>query len=153
MFKKLTKRVAKWVHKKSGEYCTVDMDSDAEGLAKCLVRPPLTTEEKAERLKEYILKNVGENDQAEVLKHFHQLSMEVDPHENDKEICDDSVHKVGIVLPSVDEVADTFDAVDHERNRKRAANALRGCGTWPSEAIESKRKSKLPSDYDARGSL
>ena len=153
MFKKLTKRVAKWVHKKSGEYCTVDMDKDAEGLARCLVQPPMTTVEKAERLREYILKNVGEGDQEEVLAHFRQLSMETDPHADDEEICDDSVQKVGIDLPSVDEVAKTFDAVDHERNRKRAKNALGGCDSWPSEAIESNRKPELPFDYDARGSL
>ncbi len=142
MFKKLVKCVAKWIHKKSGKYCIVDMDKDAEGLAKCLVKPPLTTEEKAERLKEYILKNVGEGDREEVLKHFHQLSMETDPHADDEEICDDSVQKVVIDLPSVEEVANTFDAADHELNRRRAKNALKGCGDWPSNAIESNRKSE-----------
>jgi len=153
MFKKLTKRVARWVHKKSGEYCVVDMDKDAEGLAKCLVQPPMTPAEKAERLREYILKNVGEGDQQEVIDHFRQLSMETDPHADDEEIRDNSVQKVGIDLPSVDEVAKTFDKVDHELNKRRAENALRGCGDWPAEAIESKRKPELPFDYDARGSL
>jgi len=140
MFKKLTKRVAKWVHKKSGEYCTVDMDKDAEGLARCLVQPPMTPVERAERLREYILKNVGEGDQEEVIRHFRQLSLETDPHAEDEEICDNSVQKVGIDLPSVDEVAKTFDAIDHATNRRKAENALRGCGDWPVEAIESKRQ-------------
>jgi hypothetical protein len=141
MFRKLVIRFSKWIHKKSGEYCYADMDKDAEGLAKCLVRPPPTKAEKAERLREAILRNVDEADQDKALKHFELLSQETDPHADNEEICVDSVKKIGIDPPSVDEVAKTFDAIDHAKNRKRAVDALRGFDSWPSDALVSNKRS------------
>lgn len=131
MVKSLIARFSRWLRKTSDKYCTLDIDKDARGLAKCLVHKPLTAEEKAERRRESILRNAHGADRDKAIKHFQHLSSEVDPHEGNKEICDDSVKKVGVNL-SVDEIAKRFGEVDHERNLKRAENAIKGVGSWPS---------------------
>lgn len=119
MVKSLIARLSRWIRKTSDKYCTLDIDKNARGLANCLVRSPLTAAEKTELLKEAILKNVDECDREKVLSHFRKLSMESDPSKDDESIPNDSVKKIGTELPSVNELAKTFDGIDHETNRKK----------------------------------
>ena len=49
MFKSLIGRISRWVRRKSDRYCTIELNKDARGLAKCLVPGPLTKKEKASK--------------------------------------------------------------------------------------------------------
>ncbi len=82
----------RWLRRTFNYLCQLDLNvKTAKGLASCLVKPPLTVEEKAERLREYILRNVNKSDQEEVIKHFRQLSTENDPLEDVETEVADSV--------------------------------------------------------------
>ena len=91
MFKSLVGRISRWIRRKSDRYCTIELDKDARGLAKCLSPGPPTKKEKEERCRKQLLRGVNENDHDKIIEHFYNLRKEVDPLENEKEISINSI--------------------------------------------------------------
>lgn len=134
MLKSLIGRISRWVRRTSSRYCTIELDKDAQGLAKCLVHGPLTKEEKAEKYREQLLRGIRDENEDKVIDHFNDLSREIDPYKDIQEIPDNSVKKVGIDI-SVEDVQTRTRKVykeKHEEDSKKSAeNAIKGLREWP----------------------
>lgn len=130
MIKSWIGRISRWIRRVANKYCTIELDKNARGLAKCLVRGPLTKEEKAERYRRQLLRGVKDEDKDKVINHFDALSKEADPLKNVREIPDDSVKKVGMNI-SVEDVQDKTRKVQRENNTANAEKAIKGLIPWP----------------------
>lgn len=134
MFKSLIGRISRWVRRTSDKYCTIELDKDARGLAKCLVHDPLTEKEKVEKYHGQLLQGIKDEDKKKVINHFNKLSKETDPLEKTKEIPDNSVKKVGIDI-STEDVQARIKRTSGEKidniSKQDAENAIRGLTRWP----------------------
>lgn len=130
MFRSLIARICRWVHRISGRYCTLDMDKNARGLAKCIMPDPLTKEEKDEGRLEELLRGVDDDKKDMILEHFKRLSGEIDPLDGEEEIPNGSIKKTGIDI-SVEDVVSRFEQRDNDNDIVRAKNAMNGLSDWP----------------------
>lgn len=146
MLRSLVGRVSRWIRRTSSKYCTVELDNHAKGLAECLVRKPPTKEEKAEKYRQRLLRNVSEDNHAEVIRHFKKLGNETDPMENNVEVVDDSIKKI---VFDKEEMRARIEMAFREEvvtdAELKAKHAIDGCGRWPigiSKAGFTKNKKK-----------
>lgn len=134
MWKKLVGRFCRWVHRISGKYCKIESNRTAKGLAKCLVLDPLTKEQKEEECRQRLLRGVDDKNKDKVIDHLNNLSKEIDPLENTKEIPDNSVKKVGINI-LVKDVQNRYrkvrEEIDENESKRMAEEAIRGLRDWP----------------------
>jgi hypothetical protein len=135
---------SRWVRRASGKYCTIELDKDARGLARCLVPGSPTKEEKDEKYREQLLRGVDDEDKDKVLEHFNRLRKEADPLEGIEEISDDSVKRVNTNISIEDVQARTRKVSEHyneQQSKADAENAIRGNRPWPvPPADNTKRK-------------
>jgi len=132
MMKRMIGRFFRWFRKFSDKYCTIDINSDknAQGLAECLVHGARTEDEKREKCRKQLLQGVSKEDEGRILKHFHALSQETDPLQNDKKISDNSVKKVSTNI-SVKDVESRIKKVESRDHTKKAEQAISGLQDWP----------------------